>query len=453
MRLLSGFLLVLAFLAVSACTGNDETTITVKETQCFDGTTVTGDDECPEPPAQEPEPEPEPPTREPEPEPDADSGECNFQVAGTDPDYTAGSGGEVICGNEKNNIIKGAEGDDTIYGRAGNDTLYGQQDRDTLKGEGGDDTLIGGEGNDMLDGGDDNDTADYGKEQGEGGTMGVEVDLVAGSATDSHGDDDTITDVENVIGTTLADDIKGDSGPNVIDGNGASDGTDKLDGRGGEDTIVVSTTPFDLSAVQDATTTPDPDIKGFENIRGKGTAVLTLTGDGRNNKITGVEITDTGGTTGDTLSGGAGDDTLYGLRGADTLNGGAGNDTLYGGIGDDNLIGGNGNDNLIGGNGDDCFVFEAPATVTPSSPITEAEENAISAAKATITATLDSVRDFEDGDSIYVTGGTVRAERGKVVAVIVAADDTATPAVREISATLVNVGGLSADTDLTVDCQ
>ena len=48
MKLFSGFLLVLAFLTISACTGEDTIVEkTIEKTQCRDGSVVTGDMECP----------------------------------------------------------------------------------------------------------------------------------------------------------------------------------------------------------------------------------------------------------------------------------------------------------------------------------------------------------------------------------------------------------------------
>lgn len=414
MRLFSGFLLILVF-AVSACTGDD----TVREIdkvkiQCpNNGPIVEEGESCPDPSPSPPIQQP--PTQQPPTDRDTTSSDCNINVDGLQ--YTAGSGDERVCGNEKDNVIRGEEGDDTLYGGAGNDTLYGGEDRDTLKGEAGDDTLVGGEGNDILDGGEGSDTADYGKEfnanlGGDDGSAtvgsGVEVDLAGGSAVDTYGDDDTLKDIENVVGTLEADDIKGDSGSNVIEGNGAPDNTnDKLDGRGGEDTIVVSTTPFDLSAVQDATT-EDPNIKGFENIQGKGSAVLTLTGDGKSNKITGVDATNADGTTGDVLDGGAGNDVLMGLKGSDTLNGGPGNDKLYGGIGNDKLNGQAGADTLSGGEGNDCFLIVIPdfADPAPSFGNDVSSDPGNNDRKVIVRSTKDTISDYQDGDTIVIGGTT-----------------------------------------------
>lgn len=359
--------------------------------------------------------------------------------------YTAGSGNERICGNENGNVIQGKDGDDSLFGKAGGDKLYGGKGRDKLYGEGGDDILVGGDDNDLLDGGADSDTADYGREQSgnaddgvtdaNAGATGVMVDLAGGTAVDTYGHDDTLKEVENVVGTSLADEIKGDSGPNVIDGNGASDGDDELDGREGEDTIVVSG-DFNLLTSQDATI--DPDIKGFENIQGKGNTVLTLTGDDKSNKITGIDATD--GTTGDMLNGGAGNDTLMGLKGNDTLNGQAGNDKLYGGIGDDVLDGGLGVDNpLSGGDGNDCFLIVIPEGFVAATTVEDSvsPDPANANRKAIIRGTKDTISDYEDGDQIAIGGGAAGS------APIVYGTDTSKDASIAVKSVIIRRGSIS----------
>jgi len=344
-----------------ACTGTDTETI-VKQTQCQDGTTVTGDETCPTvetdtTPSQETTPndaQETTPNDAQETTPNDDDEDTNrgadgcFQLPSTNTNYTAGNGDEVICGTDVDNTIRGGKGDDTIYGRGGDDTLYGEAHRDILKGEAGNDTLIGGEDQDTLDGGGDTDTVDYNQEGGDGAVI---VDLIAGSATDTYGDEDTLISIENVKGTAGSkgvDIIKGNNDPNIIDGgdnvtddNAAT--SDKLDGRGGKDTIVVRKATFNLATAQNASA-GDPNIKNFENIEGRGTKqtttdgttttlyiALELTGDNKANTITGAD----GGAVADTINGAGGSDMLYGRRGNDILNGGPGKDTLDGGLGND----------------------------------------------------------------------------------------------------------------------
>ena len=84
----------------------------------------------------------------------------------------------------------------------------------------------------------------------------------------------------------------------------------------------------------------------------------TLTGDGRANRIFGLNGNDV-------LRGLVGTDLLDGGAGNDTLEGGSGNDTLLGGVGNDTLDGGAGNDALVGGAGNDTYVaVDAGDTVT-----------------------------------------------------------------------------------------
>jgi len=446
--------LVFALLVAVGCTGDDTVRVEVeKETQCYDGTVAAEGETCPSPPPAVTPTDPGP--SDPDPSDTSDMGEpsrpdCNITVQGVNLNGT--NQDDVICGNDRGNTIDGLAGDDTVYGGAGNDTLIGGDDRDKLYGEAGDDTLTGGQDNDLLDGGPDTDTADYSVENLNDartaladGASPVTVNLANNNATDTYGDDDTLESIENVTGTSGADTITGDSGDNTLRGGG---GNDTINGGGGNDTIYPGADQVQIDSLPnvdgglgtdtlvavEATVnlaTPTPDwFKGFENLTdGTEAGTATLTGDNNNNVLTG----------------GTGDNTI---------NGGGGDDTLNGGDGDDNLTGGMGRDTLVGGDGDDCFVLTAPAAVTYSDPAapTPEERTAVAAARATIVATLDTVRDFKDGDSIYVTAGTARAETGRVVAVIVAAV-TGPPVVREVSATLANVSGLAVGTAVDTDCR
>ena len=414
MKILSYCLMLVFAVVMVACTGTDTETI-VKQTQCHDDTIVTGDETCPEPlvtPSQGTTPSQETTPNNDDEDTNRGADGC-FQLPSTNTNYTAGDGDEVICGTEVDNTISGGEGDDTIYGRDGNDTLIGGKHRDTLKGEVGNDTLIGGEDLDILDGGNDTDTVDYSRD---GGDEAVTVDLIAGTATDTYGDEDTLISIENVKGTNNGvDDMKGDNGPNIIDGgNNVTDDnaetSDKLDGRGGDDTIVVRAN-FNLATAQNASA-GDPNIKNFENIEGRGTKqtdgtttyiALVLTGDNKANTITGAD----GGTVADTINGAGGNDTLKGRRGGDNLNGDSGNDNLYGGLGDDTLDGGVGNDDLYGNEGGDCFIidissFSADGTV----PSDSSSDSNNSGRKDIIKATKDTIKNYEDGDKIAINGAT-----------------------------------------------
>jgi Ca2+-binding RTX toxin-like protein len=313
---------------------------------------------------------------------------------------------DTIAGDGNANVLSGLGGNDVIDGGGGADSLSGGGGDDTINGGDGNDLIDGGSGNDIIDGGAGNDTVTYAGVTG----AGVTVDLsdisgspnAAGDASSSAGND-TLSNVENIVGSAFSDTITGDGNANVLSGLGGNDvidgggGADTLTGGGGNDVLtggadadtfvfgtgfgndtitdfVTGTDKIDLSAL--GTLTFDTIIANTTD-SGSG-AVIALT-DGTI-ILTGVDRTDlstgdfsgltaaTGGN--DTISGGANDDTIAGLGGDDVLSGGAGDDTLAGGDGADTLSGGDGNDQFYyaapteGGDsvtdfasGSDTFVF------------------------------------------------------------------------------------------------
>ena len=127
---------------------------------------------------------------------------------------------------------------ENIIGSIHNDEIIGDDASNTLEGKNGDDTLNGGAGNDTLNGGDGIDTVDYSSD-----TAGVTVDLSAGTATDGSGSTDTLSNIENVVGSNFADTLKGDGNANRLEGGGGDDllkgynGNDILSGGAGDDTL------------------------------------------------------------------------------------------------------------------------------------------------------------------------------------------------------------------------
>ena len=89
---------------------------------------------------------------------------------------------------------------------AGNDRLAGGLDNDTLIGGGGADTLDGGEGVD---------TADY-----SASTEAVQVYLDGTAGTGGHAAGDTLSNIENLIGSSYGDTLTGDDADNVIESGG-----------------------------------------------------------------------------------------------------------------------------------------------------------------------------------------------------------------------------------------
>ena len=223
----------------------------------------------------------------------------------------SGSGeeeGDVILNSEG---VIGTDFADTLTGNAFGNEFVGGLGVDTLSGADGDDVLDGGAGGDAIDGGEGSDYARY-----ENSSAGVTIDLAAGTASGGEAAGDTLTSIENLIGSEHQDTLTGDAGANIFEGRG---GADFLYGGDGDDTLSG------------------------------GDGADTLTGSGGD----------------DSLDGGADNDTLYGGADNDTLTGGDGVDTLDGGGGDDVLTGGAEGDSLDGGaDSDTASYVGSDATVT-----------------------------------------------------------------------------------------
>lgn len=174
--------------------------------------------------------------------------------------------------------------------------------------------------------------------------------------------------IENVVGGTGGDLIRGNSGDNRIVGNG---GNDTIDGGLGSDTVVFSGTRASylvewygqngvVAGSGGSVSLNNVEFLQFsdQTIAATPTGGLVVGGDITNETISGTGFADT-------LGGLGGIDTVNGLGGNDILDGGSGNDTLNGGDGDDVLIGGLGADTLNGGLGQDTADYSgAGAAVT-----------------------------------------------------------------------------------------
>ena len=330
---------------------------------------------------------------------------------------------DIMCGNERNNTIRGGEGDDTIFGREGNDNLMGQDDDDILYGGPGNDELTGGEGSDELYGeagddklhaGGDDDILDGGEGADmvvylgitPGADMFFSVNLAEGYAekkgrltggtagatplTDGSRDTEIpsegeraaegeiledLIDIENIWGSANPDVLIGNTGNNVIGGDG---GADYIDGGAGNDTASYEgSDAVTVSLVATATNSgghaAGDVLKNIENISGSANAD-SITGDAMNNMLSGMD-------------------------GAETLiSGGAGNDTIVGGKGDDA--------GLTGGPGADMFVI-----AKGDGSDTIADFNAAQGDKLVLvgfTAEERNSRDtqFDSSDSTFTIAGT-----------------------------------------------
>jgi Ca2+-binding RTX toxin-like protein len=243
------------------------------------------------------------------------------------------SGGDTLIGDGYDDVLNGGPGNDTIDGGAGNDTILG--------GDGNDPSLVGGPGNDTIDGGAGTDNVDYSS-----APSAVAVDLRTGSADDSMGGTDTISNVENVTGSPNGGDtIEGNAADNVLNGGGGAG--DTVSYSGAPTGVTVDLTNSAAQNTGDGTDT----LTGFDNLVGSANADSLTAGAGQtaNGGAGDDQITVVSSGTG---NGGSGDDTLVAagvlqaFEAGPTLNGNAGDDTLTSGYGTEALSGGTGIDTV-----------------------------------------------------------------------------------------------------------
>jgi len=232
-----------------------------------------------------------------------------------------------LSGNELNNNLIGNRAANTLNGFAGDDQIDGGDGNDTLNGGDGNDLLGGNTGADALIGGAGIDTATYTES-----AAGVNVNLTAGVGIGGSAAGDTLTGIENLTGSNLADTLIGNSLANTLNGFA---GNDLLRGNTGADALIGGA--------------------------GIDTATYTESAAGVNvNLTTGVGIG--GSAAGDTLNG---IENLTGSNLADTLTGNGLANALNGFGGNDLLTGGLGRDVLTGGVGFDRFDFNSVAESVP----------------------------------------------------------------------------------------
>jgi Ca2+-binding RTX toxin-like protein len=347
---------------------------------------------------------------------DAINADCEVIVGGSDNDKLVGSDPDAVLNSTVKNTtspvaqylsvsgkndLRGGVGDDWLIGGLGDDVLSGDVGADLL-----DESLAGTTtGNDVLNGGTEIDTVTYALR-----SLAVTVTMDGANPDDgcSGETDDVQSDIENLIGTDLADTITGNALNNVLTGG---DLGDTLDGAAGNDTFNEGTassvgdkfiggtgidtvdyskrtvavwvtmageTADDGEAttmpVRDSSTTAlllalettapgtlgvsaeqDTVMEDVENVLGS-SAADDITGNALNNSI----------------EGNAGADVIMGLAGSDVLFGGtesaAANDIILGGEGSDTLDGALGTANkLVCGGGEDIAFNQGSSGYRDSS--------------------------------------------------------------------------------------
>ena len=278
--------------------------------------------------------------------------------------------------------------DTSVAGGAGKDSLTALGAA-TLNGDGEDDRLAVSLADDVLDGGAGTDTADF-----SGHASSVVVDLGDSAfASGSTGEDDELVNIEDAVGGSAGDVLRGSASANRLDGGAGADrldgrlGADELIGGDGRDTAWYGERTASLVVALDGTPTSGDAGDGPVGVRDSvatsvenvvaGTGDDMLTGNANGNVITGGpgadELTGAGGedvadysertesvrvaldgtansgsledgpagardllaTDVEDVWGGSGGDILIGNTGANLLNGGYGADVLSGGPGAD----------------------------------------------------------------------------------------------------------------------
>lgn len=259
---------------------------------------------------------------------------------------STGRGADHAYGGEGSDLLVGRAGDDRLVGGLGaSDTLVGRAGDDRLDGgDDGSDFLFGGRGADRLDGGDgalDDDFLVGGEDldeiEGGGGSdtvsyafsdAPVQVDLASGASNE-----DVLTEIENIDGSSFDDAIVGDEGNNRLHGDDGNDliwagaGSDHVDGGSGQDSLDGG----DAADVISFLHSPQGVAADLEMGMATGEATDSFA-------------------TFEHLIGSAYDDDLAGDEGANDVFGSRGNDALFGRDGDDALDSGSSGD---AGAGDD----------------------------------------------------------------------------------------------------
>lgn len=289
----------------------------------------------------------------------------NRSAAATLTVQTGSDVAQTLNGGAGNDYIRAHGGNDTLNGNAGNDLLDGGAGNDNIQGGTGNDTLVGGLGIDVLNGGADIDTASY-----ETATAGVTVNLATNAAQITVGaGTDTLSNVENLLGSAFNDTLTGSNGANLISGGAGNDiltgaaGADTINGGEGSDLYMVAATAdlpvAELVSDSGLGVNDIDELRYTSNAAGTLTLAATLagiervvigTGTAAQAVATGnaaININAAAVNSGLTIIGNSGANILTGTNASDSILGGAGNDTLIGNAGDDTLVGGAGNDTYV----------------------------------------------------------------------------------------------------------
>jgi Ca2+-binding RTX toxin-like protein len=300
-----------------------------------------------------------------------DAGNNTLYGSGGDDTFDGGAGDDVFNGGSGSDTVTYADATSgvtvslattapqAVGGGMGTDTLIGIENlegsdgNDTLTGNSGDNVLWGGMGDNTLDGGAGNDTVSYER------LGGMIIDLDQGTAQSFVGAPpvhDTLSNIENVIGSDSTDvitasastaSISAGAGGDTVYVKGYLTPSMRLDGGDGADTLVLNgdyasgltLQPNTISNFERITLTSGFNYKltlANGNI-GAGTYTTVYSTDSGTVVLdasaeTSGHLGFSGGGAQETVTGTTNDDTFYfsptTLQPTDALNGGGGSDTL-----------------------------------------------------------------------------------------------------------------------------
>ena len=198
---------------------------------------------------------------------------------GPGPDVIDAQGGSLTGAPRTDPVhVRGGAGIDSLGGGDGDDSISGDDGSDNIFGFAGNDTIDPGAGDDApVDGGDGIDALSF-----QDSPAGVQVDLALSNIRQNTGPEgsDAFARIENVIGSELNDDLRGDGGPNLLDGFAGNDtiegrgGTDDLRGGANDDTILARDGEADAVACGSENDTVTTDLPGVDTLTGCETALF-----------------------------------------------------------------------------------------------------------------------------------------------------------------------------------
>ena len=203
----------------------------------------------------------------------------------------------VTIQDDENPCTAAHPGFNVIQGTAASERILGTPNPDYICGLGGNDTIVPGGGGDVVVGGLGVNTVEYSN-----APSAVTVNLATSAASGGSGND-TLTQIQNAIGSPSGDTFVPSSGPNTIAGGA---GVDTVDYSGVGSAVDVN---LNLTTVSGGSGTD------------KVTAVENAIGTVYNDHLAGSAAANH-------LTGGLGNDVLKGQAGNDVLDGGGGTDVV-----------------------------------------------------------------------------------------------------------------------------